>query len=130
MEWEPKPLSGPKRRLVNRYDMEFKLYAIRLMERDGKTPTQLEQKYGISAGTFAYWRNKKDELREKSTKPPHLNYYSELSLTRRALKRAMAERDILKKAISYFAKRSPRGTSSSGRTEKKSRYHSGATHYL
>ena len=106
----------------NRYTLAFKLHAIRKLEMEGKSPTQVASELGLPHRNLLYsWRKQKDKLNaiHAQAKRPQLHYHSELSLLQNALKRMTAERDILKKAKSYFGKLGRRGTNSYVRPERK-----------
>jgi len=88
-----------------KYDSAFKLEAIRLAIEERHNISEVERNLGISKGTLARW------VRENKTDPEnafpgkgHLKAKDEeLRKLRFELKRAQEERDILKKALAYFA---------------------------
>lgn len=94
-----------------RYPLAFKLKILRSLKR--KTATELAEKYGIAREMIYHWRIHREELLEqKAVGGKALGYYTRLALVRRKLRRITSERDILKKAVSYFDKQSRRSASS------------------
>jgi transposase len=104
---------GKERSKVNpdrqrqRYNREFKLEAVRLLELGQKPATQLALELGIRRNLLYKWQR---ELHGKGTaafpgqggKP--LDQRSEVERLKAELKKVTEERDILKKAAAYFAK--------------------------
>src|SRR5262245_34154060 len=86
------------------YRPEFKLEAVRQLELNKKSVKQLAHELGITPCLIYQWHKKKLEgkllLGEPRKVEPHLR---EIKHLRRALRRVTRERDILKKAVSYFA---------------------------
>ena len=88
------------------YTREFKLDALRLVKESGKSATQVAQDLGIDRSLLSAWRR---DLERGDTQafPGKGNPGAELAEIR-DLKRRLAiaeeERDILKKALGYFAK--------------------------
>jgi transposase len=104
---------GKERNRVNpdrqrqRYNREFKLEAVRLLELGQKPAAQLAQELGIRRGLLYKWqrdlRGKGEAaFRGQGRKPP--GQQSEVARLRAELKKVSEERDILKKAAAYFAK--------------------------
>jgi transposase len=104
---------GKERTKVNpdrqrqRYNREFKLEAVRLLELGQKPAAQLALELGIRRNLLYKWQR---DLRGKGEaafpgqggKP--LDQRSEVERLKSELKRVTEERDILKKAAAYFAK--------------------------
>jgi transposase len=88
-----------------KYDTAFKLEAIRLVVEEGRKVSEVERNLDISRGTLARW------IREKKTNPEeafpgkgHLKAKDEeIRKLKLELKRTQEERDIIKKALAYFA---------------------------
>jgi len=88
-----------------KYDTAFKLEAIRLATEEGRNISEVERNLDISKGTLARW------VRENKTDPEyafpgkgHLKAKDEeIRRLRLELKRTQEERDIIKKALAYFA---------------------------
>ena len=105
-----RPKVNPGRRRA-RFTKEFKLEAVRMLERGEKPATQLAAELGIRRNLLHKWQ---EQLRSKGTEKAFrgpgaksLSELSEVERLRRELKRVTEERDILKKAAAYFAKELP-----------------------
>lgn len=89
------------------FSREFKIEAVRLLERGEKPATQLAMELGIRRGMLLKWRQelkaKGDKAFAGSGRRPK-SEQSELARLKAELKRVTEERDILKKAAAYFAK--------------------------
>ena len=91
-----------------RFSREFKLEALKRLDAGDKPATQLAMELGIRRNMLVKWR---EELRTKGDRAfagagrPPKSKQSELVRLRAELKRVTEERDILKKAAAYFAKR-------------------------
>jgi len=90
-----------------RYPKEFKVEAIRLLNDGGKPASEIAMQLGVKRTLLYRWR---DQLNDKGSKAfegsgrPSLEEMSELSRLRQELKAVKEERDILKKAVAYFAR--------------------------
>ena len=88
-----------------KYDVAFKLEAIRLIVEEGRKVSEVERNLDISRGTLARW------VREKEADPedafPGKGYLKakdeEIRRLRAELRNTKEERDIIKKALAYFA---------------------------
>ena len=89
------------------YNREFKLEAVRLLERGQKPATQLALELGIRRNLFYKWQQdlhgKADEAFPGRGRKPR-ERQSEVARLRAELRKVSEERDILKKAAAYFAK--------------------------
>lgn len=100
-----KPTIKPKRP-YRKYDREFKLEAVKLvMERD-MPQTQVAKDLGVSLGVLRDWielyrRDHESAFPGKGRLKPHESRVKELE---EKVRRLEMERDILKKAMAYFAK--------------------------
>ena len=98
-----------------KYSREFKLEAVRLLERREEPAAQLAERLGIRRNQLYKWQC---ELREKGAAAfpgpggKALAEWSEVARLRRELQRVSEELEILKKAEAYFAKPRRRGTRS------------------
>jgi transposase len=104
---------GKERTKVNsdrqrqRFNKEFKLEAVRVLELGQKPATQLALELGIRRGLLYKWQK---ELQGKGNaafagqgrKP--LDEQGEVERLKAELEKVTEERDILKKAAAYFAK--------------------------
>ena len=89
------------------FTKEFKLEAVRLLENSGLRPAAVARELGIRRPP-PKWHH---ELRNKAERAfpgrgPHPEMADELSRLRRENAQLKEERDILKKAMAFFAKES------------------------
>lgn len=87
------------------YTREFKVEALQLLARGGKSAAQLERELGITKGMLLKWRDRYrvDEGRQ-SLEPNDLEAArAEVKRLRRELEVTAQERDILKKAVAIFS---------------------------
>lgn len=87
---------------------EFKLEAVRLLERGDKPASELARELNVRRNQLYKW---KEQLagRGESAFPGHgrrASHEDEVARLKRELLRVTEERDILKKAAQYFAKES------------------------
>jgi transposase len=91
-----------------RFSREFKLEALKRLAAGDKPASQLAAELGIRRNMLVKWR---EQLRRKGdgafagSGRPRKEELGELARLRTELKRVTEERDILKKAAAYFAKR-------------------------
>ena len=89
-----------------RFNAEFKREAVRLATQPGTSRAQVAQELGLNATMLGRWiqeaRSGKWEM--APGKPLKTEQQQEIERLRRELARAKTERDILKKAVGYFAK--------------------------
>ena len=91
------------------YPLEFKLRVLQALEE--KPRQQVIREFGLPhRQTVEFWRKNREKLLEQAAlrQSSKQLYYSQLTLLKRALKRVTVERDILKKAVSYFARQQRR----------------------
>jgi len=82
---------------------EFKQEAVDLCRRTGKSACQVAREVGIPQSTFNRW------MRQAAGAPLGSQSFlatEELKVVRRELEQIRMERDILKKAVAFFAKES------------------------
>jgi transposase len=87
------------------YPREFKIEALQLLARGGKSAAELERELGITKGMLLKWRDRYrvDEQRQ-SLEPSDLEAArAEVRRLRRELEVTAQERDILKKAVAIFS---------------------------
>lgn len=94
-----------------RYTQEFKEQAVKLSYESGKSVPELAADLGIAKNMLYRWRREYEEGQaEGSAKRafPGRGRERDVELEglRRALRQAEQERDILKKAVAFFAKQS------------------------
>ena len=85
---------------------EFKREAVRLVNQPGSTLLGVSASLGIDRSVLKRWVDNTKEGRYESTpgKPLKSDTQAENEQLRRELARVKMERDILKKALGYFAK--------------------------
>ena len=85
---------------------EFKREAVKLATQPGVTVTTVARELGVDRSVLRAWVRKTEEGRYEPTPGKPLRSDSELEneQLRRELARVKMERDILKKALGYFAK--------------------------
>ena len=92
--------------MPRKYDLEFKLEAVRMAAEPGVTNRQVERRLGIGQGVLSRWKR---ELKEDGSqafpgkgrlKPED----EKLRQLQRENERLRRERDILKKAVAIFSK--------------------------
>lgn len=87
------------------YDAAFKLESIRLVAEGGRKVSEVERNLDISRGTLARW------IREKKADPAEVfpgkgrlkGKDEEIRRLKLELRKTQEERDIIKKALVYFA---------------------------
>jgi transposase len=88
------------------YDKEFKLSAVKMIIEGGMSLIQVSRDLGVNENSLHKW--KKDYLSDQQNAFPgkgHLKpEQEELRKKDREIARLTMERDILKKALGYFAK--------------------------
>jgi transposase len=90
------------------YPPEFRAEAVRLLRVTGRTPREVAQELGVSAQSLRNWRRQADldaGRRSDGLTTPEQQEVREL---RRRLRLAEEERDILKKAVAFFARETDR----------------------
>lgn len=88
------------------YDKEFKLSAVKMVLEEGLSVAQVSRDLGINENSLHNWKKKYLEDKENAfpgkgrLKPED----EELRRLKKELKTVKMERDILKKAMAFFAK--------------------------
>ena len=89
------------KRKYNRYSEEFKAEAVRLVRSGERSRLEVAKNLGVSGSTIGLWckdiKAEKKSLKERDQQ-------EELRRLRSELERTRMERDILKKAATFFAK--------------------------
>ena len=87
------------------YTREFKIEAVRLLERTGKSQTEIERELGIGSSNLSRWKKEFGEQGEEAF--PGRGRLSPEEERIRQLEREIEilrqERDILKKAVAIFS---------------------------
>lgn len=88
------------------FDREFKISAVKLVLESGKSVKSIAAELGISDNTLFNWKKKYlEDAQNAFPGKGHLKpEQEELRKKDREIARLKMERDILKKAIAYFAK--------------------------
>jgi transposase len=93
------------------YTEEFKLEALELLKSSGKTARQIERDLGITPGLLVKWRDRYPVI-SKDAEQAHLALSDmeaakrEIQRLRRRLAEVEEEREILKKTIKIFSRKS------------------------
>jgi len=93
-----------------RFTREFKIEAVRLLDSSGASIRGVARELGIEEGSLRRWRQRLKEEGDGAF-PGHgkarkLVRDEELERLRKEVSRLRQERDILKKAVAYFANQS------------------------
>lgn len=90
----------------NQYDKAFKLEAVRLIVEEGRSVASVARDLGVNANSLHHWK-KQFSTDGADAFPGHGRLKpadEELRRLKRELQIVTQERDILKKAIAFFAK--------------------------
>ena len=93
------------------YTEEFKLEALELLKSGGKTARQIERDLGITPGLLVKWRDRYQVISHEAEQA-HLELSDmeaakrEIKRLRRRLAEVEEEREILKKTINIFSRKS------------------------
>jgi transposase len=93
------------------YDQQFKLEALELLERGEKSAGQIERELGITPGLLIKWRARYQIVAKEGNKPQvEPSDIEAAKIEIRRLQRKLAdveeEREILKKVLSIFSRKS------------------------
>lgn len=91
------------------FSREFKLEAVRLLDRGDKPAAEVARELGIKRNQLYKWKEQLSERGEAAFPGqgrPAGDKEAEIARLKRELERVTEERDILKKAATYFAKES------------------------
>lgn len=95
-------------RVRKKYPREFKIEAVRLMQKGECTTTELARRLNVQEHDLRDWRNQYMEKKDDAF--PGAGRQSgtagELARLKRELEQVKEERDILKKAMAFFARES------------------------
>jgi transposase len=94
------------------YAEEFKLEALALLKSSTKSAKQIERELGITAGMLLKWQNRYQVVaavgQKASLEPSDLEAANrEIKRLQRELLEIAEEREILKKVVSIFSRKSP-----------------------
>lgn len=87
-----------------RFTEEFKQEAVKLANQQGMSKVSIARDLGINANMLARWmRERQDEAGQPVRSKEASNTPAEFERMRRELAKVKMERDILKKALGFFA---------------------------
>jgi len=89
-----------------RFTDEFKREAVRLCSQPGAVVTQIAKNLGVDQSVLRRWvqLERGGAMEMNPAKPLRAEALGEVQRLQRELRRVTMERDILKKALGYFAK--------------------------
>lgn len=89
-----------------KHGVEFKREAVKLATQPGSTKAQVARDLGIHISVLRHWIRQFEAGKWEATPGRSLKSEQQLEIERlrRELAKAQTERDILKKAVAYFAK--------------------------
>jgi len=93
-----------------RFSREFKIEAVRLLELGQKSAAQLALELGVRRNQLYKWKDQllgKGEAAFAGSGRKPASQESEIARLKRELAKVTEERDILKKAVAYFARELP-----------------------
>jgi transposase len=95
-------------RIRKKYPREFKIEAVRQLQSGEHSVTELSRRLSVSPQELVRWRRVLQEKRDDAFpgSGKQRGEAGELARLRRELARVTEERDILKKAMAYFARES------------------------
>lgn len=85
------------------YTEEFKIEAVRLYERSGKTQEDVEEELGIGAGCLSRWKKKYGADADTDEHQAQTAQATRIRQLERENEILRQERDILKKAVTIFS---------------------------
>jgi len=93
--------------LQKRYNEEFKVEAVKLVTERGYSLTQAAKSLGVSVDSISKWKKRLEETSSPRIAFPGNGNMNAIDKEKRILekeiKKLQIERDILKKALAYFA---------------------------
>jgi len=95
-----------------KFDRQFKIDAVELLENSDKTITEIANDLGIKPYALSRWRQEFSENQEEAFPGEGKPRDEELLRLKKDLAEVTMERDILKKAVAIFSKTERRGTNS------------------
>ena len=90
------------RRKQKSYDKEFKEAAVKMVLEQGLSCTKVGEDLGVSGASIGNWVREVEERGKKAFPGKGKTHDEELRRLKRELDRVKMERDILKKAITFF----------------------------
>lgn len=96
-----KSSAGSSGRVYRNYTDEFRRDAVRMIESEGLTTAEVSRRLGVNANLLRRWRIKYGQKSDQQSKDVDLE--SENRRLREEVRRLEMEREILKKAATFFA---------------------------
>lgn len=95
-------------RVRKKYPREFKLEAVRQLESGELSGAELARRLGVRQADLSTWRRELGEKQEDAFpgKGRRSGQAAEIARLKRELEQVKEERDILKKAMAFFARES------------------------
>jgi transposase len=91
-------------RVRRTFTPEFKRDAVALVEREGRTVSEVARNLGVARSLLQRWIDQaRDQERDGSPRKARVAETEEVRKLRKQLRDVAEERDILKKALAYFA---------------------------
>jgi transposase len=91
-------------RVRRTFTPEFKRDAVALVTREGKTVSEVARNLGLARSLLQRWiEASRDQHRDGNPRKARATETEELRRLRKQLRDVTEERDILKKALAYFA---------------------------
>ena len=87
-----------------RYSAELKAEILQELQSGIKSVSELSEAYGITVATLYQWRRSQEQLASSVEQSEHHKLLKEYQQLKKKLTEVEQERDILKKAVAYFAK--------------------------
>lgn len=85
------------------FSEEFKREAVRLVDQSGSSKADIARDLGVSGSLLARWHREEEAGKSPAVKASDAVSAEEYERMRRELAKVKTERDILKKALGYFA---------------------------
>ena len=100
-----------EKKTYRKYTEEFKIEALELLKRSGKSSRQIEGELGITAGLLVKWRDRYQVISKEADrvrlKPSDFEAAQrEIKRLQRRLAEVEEERKILKKTVNIFSRKS------------------------
>ena len=95
-----------------KFDKQFKIDSVELLERSGKTTSEISENLGIRPDLLSRWRRELRDNNGKAFPGRGIPRDEELYRLKKELTDVKLERDILKKAVAIFSKTEKRGINS------------------
>jgi transposase len=88
------------------FDKEFKIQTVKLVLESGRTATSIAEDLGIATNTLYLWKSKyQEDAKNAFPGKGHMKpEEEEIKKLKKDLAHVTMERDILKKAVAFFAK--------------------------